>query len=119
MADGTLAVTGAKNFAEAGGKATSKAAKRGFLNTAAGKAAAAVLGVSIAGGAVFYGVSQTNIKEYRPETNVTQEQKKEKGDKTKKSGLTVKEVYTRVLRSVRKKKPGYTFSDTDISTGKY
>ena len=78
MADGTLAVTGAKNFAEAGGKATSKAAKRGFLNTAAGKAAAAVLGVSIAGGAVFYGVSQTNIKEHRPETNDTGTEKRKR-----------------------------------------
>lgn len=117
LADGTLAVTGAKNFSGTGAKAASKAGKRGFLHTAAGKAAAAAVGIGIAGGAVFYGVSQINVKDHRAEVNMKQKQKKD--DKTKKSGLSVKEIYIRVLGAVKKQEPGYTFSDTGASSGKY
>lgn len=47
------------------------AAKAGFLHTAAGKAAVVILGVCVAGGAVFYGTTQLNKEE--PEPEVTQE----------------------------------------------
>lgn len=43
------------------------AAKAGLLHTAAGKAAVIILGLCVAGGAVFYGATQLNRKDPKPE----------------------------------------------------
>jgi len=50
------------------------AIKSGFLHTTAGKVAIVVVGICVAGGAVFYGVSQMKSEEPKPETEVVQEQ---------------------------------------------
>ena len=58
--------------ADAAVHAAANTAKAGFLHTAAGKAVVIILGVCVAGGAVYYGAAQLNRKDPGPE--VTQEE---------------------------------------------
>lgn len=69
-ADDTGVSGGAKEVVENG----AKVAKSGFLHTVAGKMTVAVVGLCVAGGAVFYGVSQMDSKEQKPEIEVVSEQ---------------------------------------------
>lgn len=72
LAKGTEgASAGAKELT---GNSAKAAAKSGFLHTVAGKVTVVVIGLCIAGGAVFYGVSQMQQKEQEPETEIVQEQ---------------------------------------------
>jgi len=50
------------------------AVRSGFLHTTAGKVTAVVVGLCVVGGAIFYGVSQMDSKDQKPETEIVNEQ---------------------------------------------
>lgn len=105
---------------------STQAAKSGFLHTAAGKITVAVVGLCIAGGAIFYGISQMNSDEPIPETEVVEEQneepeevEKEVEDESVENGQTIEAIYAEVRKAVANKEPGYDFSSVEALTGIY
>lgn len=84
--------------ANAAAHTAAETAKAGLLHTAAGKAAVIILGVCVAGGAVFYGATQLSRKDPKPEvTGKESAEDQEQGEESARSPEEVRDAQYPVL----------------------
>lgn len=140
-ADGTLAVAGERmagqifrssattkgtgvsaGAQQAAGNGVKSAAKSGFIHTAAGKVTAVVVGLCVAGGAIFYGVSQMDSEEQKPETEVVSEQEDTVTEESNPSweeseteqDVSVEDEWRAAYAKVFQEAPNQTYSSGDL-----
>lgn len=81
------------------------AVKSGVLHTTAGKVTAIIAGLCIVGGTVFYGVTQTNTKDPKPEVEATQEQIESESETMSETEEPIEQVKTETAEAPKETEP--------------